>query len=437
MPQPPQLHVAYTLCEERNLPQLLEGMADVAAAAVKDTSSIPVRLPSSGFTASSLRPFKSCQHAASNSNRIAAAATGDASDHASSVSSSDGDDGRESHADVDMRSSSASAPVSRTAGAAAVGVATAGDGGGDQTTAVVGDAAAIIDSSSSSSSDAGGGGSDARRSLHSTDCTAADTRAFFGAARSPVQLQQQQHEPQHEKEQHEGRTALALGLGASEVSNMERQCVNNSVTPPLGSFGAVIHGLPANDSSDEGTAVGVQVLQQLSQASCLTTPAAATAAAAEVTAAVAMEQQQQQQPHHGMQQQQHEHHDQQQQPLADGLNLPSFADHRQRLLRAVLGDAAPEAAAVDTATGAAAAAAAASSAAVMSTNPLAAAQADPAAAAAAAAVSLHAAAAAAADPVRSFTMTLDVRSFQAGRRLPVALASAYVQAYLPVELLGR
>ncbi|KAF6263813.1 hypothetical protein COO60DRAFT_344977 [Scenedesmus sp. NREL 46B-D3] len=46
------------------------------------------------------------------------------------------------------------------------------------------------------------------------------------------------------------------------------------------------------------------------------------------------------------------------------------------------------------------------------------------------------AAAAAADPVRQFAFTLDVRSFQAGRRLPIAMASAYVQAFLPQELIG-
>eukprot|EP00775_Hariotina_reticulata_P003803 gene3803-4060_t len=40
------------------------------------------------------------------------------------------------------------------------------------------------------------------------------------------------------------------------------------------------------------------------------------------------------------------------------------------------------------------------------------------------------------DPTRQFELTLDVRSFQAGRRLPLALASTYVQAFLPQELLG-
>jgi hypothetical protein len=41
------------------------------------------------------------------------------------------------------------------------------------------------------------------------------------------------------------------------------------------------------------------------------------------------------------------------------------------------------------------------------------------------------------DPVREFVLTLDVRSFQAGRRLPVALASIYVTAWLPQELVGE
>lgn len=48
-----------------------------------------------------------------------------------------------------------------------------------------------------------------------------------------------------------------------------------------------------------------------------------------------------------------------------------------------------------------------------------------------------AAAAVAADPVRQFVFTVDVPSFQAGRRLPIALASTYVQAFLPQELLGE
>jgi hypothetical protein len=47
------------------------------------------------------------------------------------------------------------------------------------------------------------------------------------------------------------------------------------------------------------------------------------------------------------------------------------------------------------------------------------------------------AAAAAADPVRQFAFTLDVRSFQAGRRLPIAMASTYVQGFLPQELIGE
>lgn len=42
-----------------------------------------------------------------------------------------------------------------------------------------------------------------------------------------------------------------------------------------------------------------------------------------------------------------------------------------------------------------------------------------------------------ADPVRQFVFTLDVRSFQAGRRLPVALASTYVTAFLPQEFIGK
>lgn len=40
------------------------------------------------------------------------------------------------------------------------------------------------------------------------------------------------------------------------------------------------------------------------------------------------------------------------------------------------------------------------------------------------------------DPLRDFVLTLDVRSFQAGRRLPVALGSIYVTAWLPKELTG-
>jgi hypothetical protein len=40
------------------------------------------------------------------------------------------------------------------------------------------------------------------------------------------------------------------------------------------------------------------------------------------------------------------------------------------------------------------------------------------------------------DPLRDFVLTLDVRSFQAGRRLPVALGSIYVTAWLPTELTG-
>lgn len=40
------------------------------------------------------------------------------------------------------------------------------------------------------------------------------------------------------------------------------------------------------------------------------------------------------------------------------------------------------------------------------------------------------------DPVRNFTLTLDLRTFQAGRRLPVALGSIYVTAWLPQELIG-
>jgi len=40
------------------------------------------------------------------------------------------------------------------------------------------------------------------------------------------------------------------------------------------------------------------------------------------------------------------------------------------------------------------------------------------------------------DPVRNFTLTLDLRTFQAGRRLPVALGSIYVTAWLPPEFIG-
>lgn len=40
------------------------------------------------------------------------------------------------------------------------------------------------------------------------------------------------------------------------------------------------------------------------------------------------------------------------------------------------------------------------------------------------------------DPLRDFVLTLDVRSFQAGRRLPVALGSIYVTAWLPKEFTG-
>jgi hypothetical protein len=38
------------------------------------------------------------------------------------------------------------------------------------------------------------------------------------------------------------------------------------------------------------------------------------------------------------------------------------------------------------------------------------------------------------DPVRQFVFTLDLRSFQAGRRLPVTLGSIYVTAWMPQEL---
>ena len=41
-----------------------------------------------------------------------------------------------------------------------------------------------------------------------------------------------------------------------------------------------------------------------------------------------------------------------------------------------------------------------------------------------------------ADTMRSFSFSLDLRSFQAGRRLPLSLASAYVVAHLPKELIG-
>jgi hypothetical protein len=38
--------------------------------------------------------------------------------------------------------------------------------------------------------------------------------------------------------------------------------------------------------------------------------------------------------------------------------------------------------------------------------------------------------------VRAFSFTLELRSFAAGRRLPVGLASVYVVARLPQELTG-
>ncbi len=39
-------------------------------------------------------------------------------------------------------------------------------------------------------------------------------------------------------------------------------------------------------------------------------------------------------------------------------------------------------------------------------------------------------------PLRAFSFALEVRSFQAGRRLPFNTASTYVQATLPAGLLG-
>jgi hypothetical protein len=38
-------------------------------------------------------------------------------------------------------------------------------------------------------------------------------------------------------------------------------------------------------------------------------------------------------------------------------------------------------------------------------------------------------------PFRTFSLTLDVRTFQAGRRLPLNVASTYVQAVLPPDVL--
>lgn len=40
-------------------------------------------------------------------------------------------------------------------------------------------------------------------------------------------------------------------------------------------------------------------------------------------------------------------------------------------------------------------------------------------------------------PMREFKLTLDVRSFQAGKRLPLNVANAYIQAMLPPELVGE
>lgn len=40
-------------------------------------------------------------------------------------------------------------------------------------------------------------------------------------------------------------------------------------------------------------------------------------------------------------------------------------------------------------------------------------------------------------PPCRFVLAFDIRSFQAGRRLPVALGSIYVTAWLPQELLGK
>lgn len=39
-------------------------------------------------------------------------------------------------------------------------------------------------------------------------------------------------------------------------------------------------------------------------------------------------------------------------------------------------------------------------------------------------------------PVRRFVFAIDIRSFQAGRRLPLNLASTFIQAYMPSEFIG-
>jgi hypothetical protein len=39
-------------------------------------------------------------------------------------------------------------------------------------------------------------------------------------------------------------------------------------------------------------------------------------------------------------------------------------------------------------------------------------------------------------PFRSFALTLDVRTFQAGRKLPLNTCSTYIQALLPADVLG-
>lgn len=39
--------------------------------------------------------------------------------------------------------------------------------------------------------------------------------------------------------------------------------------------------------------------------------------------------------------------------------------------------------------------------------------------------------------MRAFALTLDVRTFQAGTRLPLNLAKTYIQAVLPADVLGK
>lgn len=56
---------------------------------------------------------------------------------------------------------------------------------------------------------------------------------------------------------------------------------------------------------------------------------------------------------------------------------------------------------------------------------------------AAGSVSATSAAANADGPFRSFGLTIDIRTFQAGRRLPLNMACTYVQAVLPPDVLGE